>query len=85
MEIFIAQHCKTATNVKVHSTSKNWKLKAKILLQPHFTLVIWMSMNKSNKKAIQIHELSEILQKGHYINYNTHTIFKAGKKKNLNN
>lgn len=42
-------------------------------------------MNKSNKKAIQIHELSEILQKGHYINYNTHTIFKAGKKKNLNN
>ena len=85
MEIFIAQHCKIATNVKVHSTSNNWKLKAKIVLKPHFTLGIWMCMNKSNTKAIRIHELSEILQKGHYINYNMHTIFKVVKKKTLNN
>ena len=42
-------------------------------------------MDKNNTKAIQIHELSEILQKGHYINYNTHAAFKAVKKKTLNN
>lgn len=40
---------------------------------------------QNNTKAIQIHELSEILQKGHYINYNTHATFKAVKTKNLNN
>lgn len=42
-------------------------------------------MNKSNTKAIRKHELSEILQKDHYINYNMHTIFKAVSKKTLNN
>lgn len=84
MEIFIAQHGKTATNVLVHSTTKNRQLEAKFVLKLHFTLVISLYMDKSNTKSIRIQELSENLPKAYYINYNTHTVFKTVKKKALN-